>query len=156
MADVTPDDVYTVLEEFIMRLLGMGESESMDTLVAMDLSFSQVRALFVLAQHGEPIAINEVAECLRMSVAAAGRNIDQLVCQELVLRREDPEDRRIKRVSLTESGRSLVSRHLEDKRDELRAFAGRLDQPDRRRLLEALQPILAGDALRARSQEFCT
>ena len=134
-----------------MRLLGMGESESMDTLVAMDLSFSQVRALFVLA-----IAINEVAECLRMSVAAAGRNIDQLVCQELVLRREDPEDRRIKRVSLTESGRSLVSRHLEDKRDELRAFAGRLDQPDRRRLLEALQPILAGDALRARSQEFCT
>ncbi len=48
-----------------------------------------------------------------------------------------PGDRRIKRVSLTESGRSLVSRHLEDKRDELRAFAGRFDQPDRRRLLEA-------------------
>ena len=36
MADVTPDDVYTVLEEFIMRLLGMGESESMDTLVELD------------------------------------------------------------------------------------------------------------------------
>lgn len=139
-----------------MRLLSMEESESMDTLVAMDLSFSQVRALFVLAQHGEPIAIHEVAERLRISVATAGRNIDQLVCQELVLRREDPADRRIKRVSLTEAGRSLVAGHIADKSDELRAFAARLDQSDRTRLLAALQPILAGDALRARSQETCS
>ncbi|QBJ95647.1 MarR family transcriptional regulator [Rhodococcus sp. ABRD24] len=155
MAEVTPDELYIAIEEFLVRLVGMGESESMDTLLAMDLSFSQVRTLFLLLQLGEPVAINEVAERLGLSVAAAGRSIDHLVCQKLVLRREDPVDRRIKRVSLSEAGRSLASRHVEDKRDELRAFAGRLPEGDRSRLFDAIQPILAGDALRARSQEFC-
>jgi DNA-binding MarR family transcriptional regulator len=149
----SPDDLYQALEEFIMRLLGVGESESMDKLIAMDLSFSQARTLFMLAQHGKPVAINEVAERLRLSVAAAGRNIDQLVNQGLVDRREDPKDRRIKRISLSEAGRSIASGHLDSKKDELRAFAARLPGSDRDRLYESLKPILAGDVLRANCQE---
>ncbi|MFD4179994.1 MarR family winged helix-turn-helix transcriptional regulator [Rhodococcus sp. NPDC058514] len=136
-----------------MRLLGMGESESMDKLVAMDLSFSQARTLFMLLQHGKPVAIHEVAKGLRLSVAAAGRNVDQLVHQGLVERREDPKDRRIKRISLTEAGRAIASGHIESKRGELRVFAARLSDSDRDGLYESLKPILAGDVLRANCQE---
>ncbi|TQF68889.1 MarR family transcriptional regulator [Rhodococcus spelaei] len=136
-----------------MRLLGMEECGAMDTLVAMDLSFSQVRALFVLAQFGEPVAIHEVAGPLGLSVAAAGRNVDQLVHQDLVVRREDPKDRRIKRISLSEAGRILVAGYIETKRGELRTFAARLPDSDRTQLFESLKSILAGDALRAHCQE---
>ncbi|AQA23635.1 DNA-binding MarR family transcriptional regulator [Rhodococcus sp. PvR044] len=149
----SPEDLYQALDEFIMRLLGVGESESMDKLIAVDLSFSQVRTLFMLAQHGKPVAINEVAERLRLSVAAAGRNIDQLVNQGLVERREDPKDRRIKRISLSEAGRAIASGHIDSKKGELRAFAARLSDSDRDRLYESLKPILAGDVLRANCQE---
>lgn len=136
-----------------MRLMGMGEGEAMDNLVAMDLSFTQVRALFVLAQGGEPMAIHEVAERLGLSVAATGRSVDQMVNQDLLERREDPRDRRIKRISLSEAGRTIASGHLETKRAELRAFAARLPESDRNQLFDSLKPILAGDALRAHCQE---
>lgn len=136
-----------------MRLIGVGESESLDALVSLDLSFSQARTLFALAQHGRSVAINELAECLRLSVAAAGRNVDRLVQQGLVERREDPDDRRVKRISLSEAGRTVALGHIDGKKAELRAFAARLPEPDRDRLFESIAPILAGDVLRARCQE---
>ena len=136
-----------------MRLMGLGEGEAMDNLVAKDLSFTQVRALFMLAQCGEPVAIHEVAERLGLSVAATGRSVDQMVNQGLFERREDLRDRRIKRISLSEAGRTIASGHLETKRNELRAFAARLPGSDRNQLFDSLNSILAGDALRAHCQE---
>ncbi|MFC4605043.1 MarR family winged helix-turn-helix transcriptional regulator [Rhodococcus kronopolitis] len=136
-----------------MRLMGLGEGEAMDNLVAKDLSFTQVRALFMLAQCGEPVAIHEVAERLGLSVAATGRSVDQMVNQGLFERREDLRDRRIKRISLSEAGRTIASEHLETKRNELRAFAVRLPESDRNQLFDSLNSILAGDALRAHCQE---
>lgn len=128
----------------------------MDRLVGLDLSFSQVRTLFALAQCGEPVAIHEIARRLRLSVAAAGRNVDQLLQQGLLDRREDPSDRRIRLVSLSEAGHTLVAGHIEAQRDEVRSFTERLPQSDRNDLFASLQSVLAGDALRVqRQQDHC-
>ena len=143
------DDLYGALDELFTRLMSAGDSESIDALIELDLSFSQVRVLFVLAA----IPINEVADELRLSVAATGRNIDQLVNMGLVDRREDERDRRVKRVSLSEAGRKVTTNHIECKRGQLREFASRVPEPERIRLFEALKPILAGDYLRALNQE---
>ena len=147
------DDLYGALDELFTRLMCAGDSESFDALIELDLSFSQVRVLFVLAQRDAAIPINEVADELRLSVAATGRNIDQLVNMGLVDRREDERDRRVKRVSLSEAGRKVTTNHIECKRGQLREFASRVPEPERIRLFEALKPILAGDYLRALNQE---
>ncbi|NLE79995.1 MAG: MarR family transcriptional regulator [Rhodococcus sp.] len=133
--------------------MSASEPESMDVLVSLDLSFSQVRMLFVLSWNGD-LPINELAERLSLSVAAAGRNVDQLVTQGLAYRREDASDRRIKRVSLSEAGRTVATTHLECKRDHLRRFASKVPEPDRQRLIEALNPILAGESLPVLTQEI--
>ncbi|MFC0448668.1 MarR family winged helix-turn-helix transcriptional regulator [Rhodococcus jostii] len=154
MPDKSPDLLFELLNDFFTQLLSAGESESMDNLIELDLTFSQVRMLFALAQHGEPLPINEVAERLRLSVAAAGRNVDQLVKLGLVVRREDERDRRVKRVSLSEAGHKVANQHIECKRDQLRRFAWRVPETERTRLIEALQPILAGESLRELNQEI--
>ncbi|GCE36080.1 MULTISPECIES: MarR family winged helix-turn-helix transcriptional regulator [Rhodococcus] len=154
MPDNSPDLLFELLNDFFTQLLSAGESESMDNLIELDLTFSQVRMLFALAQHGEPLPINEVAERLRLSVAAAGRNVDQLVKLGLVVRREDERDRRVKRVSLSEAGHKVANQHIECKRDQLRRFAWRVPESERTRLIEALQPILAGESLRELNQEI--
>ncbi|PBC49049.1 MarR family transcriptional regulator [Rhodococcus sp. ACS1] len=154
MPDNSPDLLFELLNDFFTRLLSAGESESMDNLIELDLTFSQVRMLFALAQHGEPLPINEVAERLRLSVAAAGRNVDQLVKLGLVVRREDERDRRVKRVSLSEAGHKVANQHIDCKRDQLRRFAWRVPESERTRLIEALQPILAGESLRELNQEI--
>ncbi|MGC0365364.1 DNA-binding MarR family transcriptional regulator [Rhodococcus sp. 27YEA15] len=147
------DDLYGALDELFTRLMGAGDSESIDALIELDLSFTQVRVLFVLAQHDAAIPINEVAEELRLSVAATGRNIDQLVTMSLVDRREDARDRRVKRVSLSVAGRKVTTNHIDCKRSKLREFVSRVPQREQIRLFEALEPILAGDYLRASTQE---
>lgn len=155
MTTSTPDELYDLLEQFLMRLLGLGESEGMDALIEMDLSFSQARTLFVLAQRGDTVPINEVAQVLKLSLASTGRNVDQLVTAGLVERREDENDRRIRRVSLTEAGRTIVGKHLDAKRHGLRVFTGNVPAEDRDRLCASLRPILAGDCLNNPPQEIC-
>lgn len=151
--DSTSDDLFGALDEFFTRLISISDTESIDALVELDLSFSQVRVLFALTQRDSPIPINEVADELRLSVAATGRNIDQLVNMGLIDRREDERDRRVKRVSLSEAGRKVTSNHIECKRGQLREFASCVPTPDALRLVEALEPILAGEYLRAFTQE---
>lgn len=141
------ESTYEVLEQFLGRLYFLGEAEAIDTLVETELSFSQVRIICVLATHGNAIAINELAHELRMSVAAAGRTVEHLTGLGLTERREDPLDRRVRRVSLSPAGRTLMEKHLDARRESLRAFVQRLPAADRERLHASLVPILAGTTL---------
>jgi len=146
---VTKDDqLQEVLEQFFMRCMNMGESQGIDRLIELELSISQAKTLFVLAQAAEPLPINAIAEHIRLSVAAAGRNIDQLVRMGLVERREDETDRRVKLVTITDAGHATTDQHFEAKRSSMRAMISRLSPAEGDRLLEALKPIVAGDALR--------
>lgn len=144
----TPEDLHVALEDFFVRLLNLSESEGMDALIELDLSFSQVRTLFCLAHLGEEMPIHAIADRLTLSVAAAGRNVDQLVKLDLVERRESPDDRRVKLISLTPAGQKIAGQHFESKRASIRTFAERLPAHQREDLHKSLTDILAGTTLR--------
>ena len=142
--------------EFLMRLMSASESDGLEALVDSDLSLSQVRVLFLLTRTAEPMPIHAIAEALGLSVAAAGRNVDQLVGLGMVERRESASDRRVKLVSLAPTGERLTAQHLEAKRTSLRAFTDALSPEQSSQLHRALTDILAGGALRPRpDQENC-
>jgi DNA-binding MarR family transcriptional regulator len=149
----TADSLFDALEEFFGRCLGMAESESVDVLVELDLSLSQAKMVFVLAHAAEAMPINRLADHVHLSVAATGRNVDQLVRAGLAERHESEADRRVKLVTITEAGRAAADHHIEAKREALRQFIGRLDAAQADTLRAALTPILAGDALRPIHQE---
>jgi DNA-binding MarR family transcriptional regulator len=151
-----PDELYDVLVDFVTRLMNVSESDGLDALIESELSFSQARTLFLLAKTGEPMPIHAIAEALGLSVAAAGRNVDQLLRLDMVERRENASDRRVKLVSLTTVGEKLVAQHIEAKRDSVKAFISALPAEQRDQLHRALTDILAGGALRPRTdQENC-
>jgi DNA-binding MarR family transcriptional regulator len=151
-----PDDLFGVLVEFVTRLMSAGESDGLDALAESDLSFSQARTLFLLTRQSAPMPINSIAEALGLSMAAAGRNVDQLVGLGMVERRESQADRRVKLVSLTPLGENLATQHIAAKHDSLQAFTHALPPEQRDLLLRALTDILAGGALRpAPDQETC-
>ncbi|GAA2082477.1 hypothetical protein GCM10009725_15800 [Aeromicrobium tamlense] len=118
------------------------EGESLESVAGLDLSFTQARLSFVLAHYEHPVAIGDLAESVGLSPAAAGRNIQQLVRKKLVVRTENPEDRRVKLVTLTDRGRSLAQSHLKSKEDAVRTLLGDLDTDQCLALVEALQPLL--------------
>jgi DNA-binding MarR family transcriptional regulator len=149
----TPDQLYGALEEFVMRLMNMAESDGMDAMVELDLSYTQARTLFLLAKAGVPMPIRAIAQKLGLSDAAAGRNVDQLVRLDVVERRESSEDRRVKLVTLTPVGAKLAVSPLDAKRESIKAFAATLPPEQRDNLHRALSDILAGDTLRPRKNQ---
>jgi len=142
-------ELFDSLESFLRQLIGMVESEGLTFLADIELSFTQVRTTMLLACSG-PLPIGAVADHLDLSVHAAGRNIDRLVELGILERRENPDDRRVKLVSLSLPGLEMVDQHLAARRRALRAFIEQLPSEQVDALASALRPILAADYLHSR------
>ena len=99
------DPLAVALIMAIVPLIKDSQTEVMTVTAEFDLTMSQLRMLFVLDKARADLAVNEVADQVSLSMAAAGRAVDGLVRGGLLSRREDPLDRRIKRIGLTEAGK---------------------------------------------------
>jgi DNA-binding MarR family transcriptional regulator len=117
----------------------------------LDLTLTQLKALFLLYELPEPIAgeepqllsVKEVAEGLGISLPAASRAIDPLVKRRLVVRKEDPLDRRVKRVRLTTRGESVVGRLIATRVAAAESLIERFTATEREKLADALGEILS-------------
>jgi DNA-binding MarR family transcriptional regulator len=114
-------DVYAIFEE-------------------LDLTLTQVKALNALASR--ELTVKELAEQLGLSLPGASRAVDALVSRELLRRREDPDDRRQKRLLATDSGRDALRRLDEARLAGIASFAATLPAAQCKRLSAALRPIL--------------
>jgi DNA-binding MarR family transcriptional regulator len=136
------DRLFDDLHGFFATCMAAGDSEAVDHFVELELSLSQVKAIFVLAQAQEPLPIHVLAERIRLSVAAAGRTVDLLVTAGMVERRESSADRRVKLVTITQAGLDATEAHLEHKKAAMRAQIDRLQPAEADRLRAALIPLL--------------
>jgi DNA-binding MarR family transcriptional regulator len=76
-----------------------------------DLSPTQVNAMMRLYHGGSDVS--KIGEFTGVSNAAASQMLERLVQTGLVERKENPDDRRVKSLSLTDKGRQLVQRGFE-------------------------------------------
>lgn len=142
----TSTTVESVTEDvvcFLAHLKKSGEAHILGVAAGLDLSLSHLRALFVLHDCQEELAVHELAERLALSMATAGRAVQALSLAGMVVRREDEQDRRVKRVRLTDDGRALVGGFVQAHREAVRECVESLDDRERANLAEALAPIVA-------------
>lgn len=123
------------------RVMISSEEEAYEIFSEINLSFSQTRTLFMLGIQSNPMTISDIAERVQLSVAAAGRNVDQLVQAGLVSRTEDLSDRRVKLVALTDRGRQIVWAHQEAKRGAVRSLLSSLTSEQCEAIASALAPL---------------
>jgi DNA-binding MarR family transcriptional regulator len=71
------------------------------------LSMSQLGALFHI-QHLGRSGVTDLGDHLGVTSAAASQMLGRLVQQGLILRSEDPSDRRVKQIVLTNKGRQVL------------------------------------------------
>jgi DNA-binding MarR family transcriptional regulator len=119
-----------------------------DTLALMNeagLTMGQMVTLFILEMAGEH-SVGALAQKVHLSPAAASHMIEQLVRVKLVVRTEDPADRRAKRVAITERGRVFIRRLDTERRREMALVVARLSPRTAQRLMEAVR--LAVEELR--------
>lgn len=104
----------------------------------LDLGLSHMKALTVLQDCGCEVSVKELAERLGLSLPGASRTVDALLRRGLLERREDEDDRRVRRVGITDAGRDAVHRIETARLAGIEAWAEQLDPDRRARLLAAL------------------
>jgi DNA-binding MarR family transcriptional regulator len=75
--------------------------------VAQELTFGQMRLLFLLSRHG-PSPISRIAEWLGVGMPAASGIVDRIERHGLVERHHRLDDRRVVDCQLTPAGRALI------------------------------------------------
>ena len=132
-----------MLFRFLDHLACQQSARTADSLAATDMTLSQLRMMFALHRESEPVSVNELADAVGLSLAAAGRGADRLVGLDLVDRREDPADRRVKRLSLTDKGRTLLDEEFTQHSDDLDGLVSALPDDLRITLRDTLSDVLA-------------
>jgi len=117
----------------------------------LDLSLTQLKAISLLDESGEPLAVKDLADVLGLSVAATSRAVDGLFRRGLVDRDTDQADRRVKRVRLTSAGRRTVDSLRAIRVAGLQLLLEKLSSSERRKLGVALDAILEHREIR----RFC-
>ncbi|MBV9805454.1 MAG: MarR family transcriptional regulator, partial [Solirubrobacterales bacterium] len=88
------------------------------------------------------LTLKEAAELVHVSLPAASRMVDDLVRRGFAQRREDEEDRRMKRVCLSDGGRTVIRRLNAARLSGLEQFTATLTTGERRSLASALSKLL--------------
>ncbi len=120
------------------------------------LSLSQVSTLFRLYHHG-PSSVNELAEHLGISVPAVSQLLDNLVNSGLILRTEDPTDRRAKLIALTDKGALTVEESMHARHAWLEDLANQFTAAEKETLLPMLHLLnQRTQVLLQESKQNCT
>jgi DNA-binding MarR family transcriptional regulator len=107
----------------------------------LDLSMTQIKLLHVLVECRAEVSVKELAEDLGMSLANASRTIDGLLHRGYVERREDTDDRRMKRVGATKAAHEVIDRIETVRLQGLELWAAHLSPVQRQTLLDALSTL---------------
>jgi DNA-binding MarR family transcriptional regulator len=140
----TDQELSRQLGAFVGFLMSTHGRDLINLSHEFELSFSQMKALHYV--HGEEnLSVKALGEQLGLSLAAMSRAADELVQRGLMDRTEDPADRRIKRLRLTEKGHELVLKMREVRMAGFEQFVATLSPKEHTLLAKALEPILARD-----------
>ena len=131
------------LYAFVTHLHKHCNSDLLEAVGALELSLTQVKLLHYLDDATDELTLKQGAELVRVSLPAASRMVEDLVRRGFMERREDAEDRRMKRVRITADGRSVIGRLNAARLSGLEQFVEDLTVSERRALDHALRKLLA-------------
>jgi DNA-binding MarR family transcriptional regulator len=119
-----------------------GSSQHLYALIAeLEISITQMKTLHALSDCTQEISVKQLSDRLGLSLPGASRIVDALLRRGWVERREDPDDRRMKRVGITPAGREIVDRIETARLVGLEKYAASLTPEQRTRLSSALSDL---------------
>jgi DNA-binding MarR family transcriptional regulator len=123
--------------------------ESLRAIDSHGLTFVQFKVLMELfvSEPGSAPYLQELAESLGASTPSLSRAVDGLVRKGLATRQEDREDRRRRRIALTEAGRDVVDRFYLSRVARVIEFASSLTPEQREAFARATHELFERDDL---------
>ena len=111
-----------------------------DPQIKSDLKLSQIKALYAFRDQ-ECLTMKELAASLDVKLPNMTMMVDSLEADGIVERDRDGRDRRKVMVRLTEKGKDIKADFLERREEIAKAIFSRMNQADRRELLNSLASV---------------
>lgn len=127
-----------IIRQFMDTAMHQAMHERLHFAKSVGLSMPQFSILIQLHFRGV-CGMSEVSERFEITPAAASQLVDKLVQNGLVQREEDPHDRRAKCLNLTDKGRELIQRNIEERYRWVDKLAEKLTEEERTKVTEALE-----------------
>jgi DNA-binding MarR family transcriptional regulator len=138
-------ELATELHSFWRELMKGTSVTMVQVLEGLDLSITHMKVLYVLQDSAAELSVKELGGQIGMSLPGASRTVDGLLRRGLVERREDAEDRRIKRLTVTPAGLDALARLEAARLAGIAAYAETLTPEQRARLHDALRSLPHAD-----------
>jgi DNA-binding MarR family transcriptional regulator len=135
---VSPKDLAGELLRLWSHLMRGSSQQMFVVLGELELSMTQMKTLSMLDDCLQEVSVKELSDLLGLSLPATSRTVDGLLRRGFLSRHEDTEDRRIKRVRLTDDGRAVVQRIVTARLQGLEAYASTLSDDQRGQLMAVL------------------
>lgn len=103
--DEREDLIHRITEA--QRILTKAFAQDKSPLFTSNLTMRQLKVIMLVAINGSATG-QDLAHHLGVALATVTGLVDRLVAHGLVSRHEDPHDRRVRRVELTEAGTKLI------------------------------------------------
>ena len=104
------------------------------------LSMSQIGAMFHMYRGGSDVS--GIGDELGVTRAAASQMLDRLVQLELISRTEDPEDRRVKKIILTDKGRCIMQETIQARQGWMNLLAQKLSPEEKEQIVTAFKILI--------------
>jgi DNA-binding MarR family transcriptional regulator len=134
------DSLVLILQEWLGGFMSRSMRGLILYLKASDLSMSQIGALFQINRGRSNVS--DLGEGLGISKAAASQMLERLVQQELILRSEDPLDRRVKKLVLTDKGSRLIQQSVQVRQDLLEDLVSTLSEDEKIQITAAVKIMI--------------
>ncbi|MEB3102540.1 MarR family winged helix-turn-helix transcriptional regulator [Ferviditalea candida] len=138
------------LEKYIQRFLSANESlrrkigiehRSLMEKNGTGMTRPQFFMLHIIKEHG-PCKITQLAERLEVKPSAITVMIDRLVLSKLVMRTQDPNDRRVVLVELTEEGENELEKARDFSKQIISRYFSRLDSDELAQFVHTFEKIV--------------
>ena len=146
-----PSGAHTWLVLF--RAARAVEAHALRSIADTGLGASDFGVLEVLLHKGA-LPVNAIGRKLLLTSGSITTCVDRLARRGLVARRDDPDDRRVRRVELTAAGRALIGPALARHAADLDALVSALTPEERATLVALLRRLgTAAEGPSAHSEE---
>jgi DNA-binding MarR family transcriptional regulator len=135
------DPFVSVLHQWIDLFMHRSMSRFIHYARESGLSMSMIVALFHLNKMGSS-GVTDLGDHLGVTSAAASQMLERLVQQELIQRSEDPTDRRVKQIVLTDKGCRVLGEGLRVRQRWLDDLAVNLSPGEKEQITAAMKIMI--------------
>jgi DNA-binding MarR family transcriptional regulator len=138
---VAGDDFFSVFKEWVILITHRSNRGHFHYARENGLSRSMLGTLFRL-YHRKKVSVSGLSEHLGVSSAAASQMLERMVDEGLIQRVEDPADRRMKKITLTEAGERLVRGSIQAQIGWIKELEETFSEDEKSQITQAMQLMI--------------